>query len=149
MKKILFLMIMILGVAVGYSQNQTVDKVVGYDDTYVLYDGIASDTIGIADSTWTYTVRKKNDTRLRPYVYLDIDSVSGTPNVVNCILQGKTTPDESYTDITTVAWTNGNDTTIAYDVTAVKPYEYWRVSIEGQADEFKAEVQVLNFKFLK
>ena len=151
MKKIfLILTILILGAALGYSQNAEVDRTLDYgNQTYLLYTGIASDTIGIADSTWTYTVRKKTDTRLLPYVYVELDSISGTPNPVHTILQGKVFASELYTDIDSVVWAGTIDTMFTIDVVDTFKYEFWRVSVEGQLDEFKAKVQELDIKFIK
>lgn len=150
MKKFLgILLIMVLSFTICEAQNQTVDKQMKYADTYLNYTGVASDTIG-TDSTWTYTVRKKTDARLFPYMYMEIDSISGTAADVYIIRQGKVTPSESYTNIDTVTWTvTTSDTTLKFDDSTARKFQYTRYLVKGSASTFKAEIQKLELLYLK
>lgn len=132
------------------AQNTVLDKSLNYSETFVYYTGIASDTIGIGDSTWTYTIWKYNDEPGNVYVYADIDSVSLSSGEVSVVLQGKVLPEESYTDIATATYALTADTVILFDQTATQyDYQYWRVSLTGDNDENKVEVQKLDWKFFK
>ena len=95
----------------AFSQNEAKDAQLGYDYTYTLYTGVASDTIGASDSIWTYTVEKLTDTKLFAYAYLDLDSIDGTAAPVTILLQNKVFGAQTFTTINTVTWTSGADTT--------------------------------------
>jgi hypothetical protein len=152
MKKILIAFLFLIVAFAVQSQNATVDKTLNYDETYYWFDGATSDTIGATDSTWMLTVRKKNDTRILPYIAAKMDSLGGTGDTVNVYLQNKVFPDQNYSNLDTVIWPGqGPDSgdTIYFDYgTAVKG-EYWRLLFVGENDSFKAGIDWVNFKFSK
>lgn len=112
MKKIIFL-ISIFFLTFTFCVDAQ-DKTMGYDDTYLWYDGTASDTIGISDSIWTYEVRKKTDSRMYCYVDMYLDSTGGTANSVKIYLQNKFFPDQDYTNVDSVTWAASADTAFTF-----------------------------------
>ena len=149
MKKLLsFLVIFILSVTISFAQNNIVDRKLSYDQTSIVYTGLSTDII-FTDSTWTYTVHKLNDARQYPYIYLDIDSISGTAAAVSIKLQSKVFPSQAYTTLSTVTWAATGDTAFVFDVSSANKSEYWRVDITGSTSTFKAEIQELGFKFVE
>jgi len=171
MKKIILLITFITLAFCGFSQNATVDQTLDYDQTYVWYDGVATDVITTTDTTWTYTVRKKTDALNYCFVDMLIDSTGGTANSIKIYLQNKKFPDTDFTTITTVTWDGTNviatgkivnfapsaeyatfnsDSTITTTVSDQNNAgEYWRVYVEGQDNTILASIRRLNFKFVK
>lgn len=152
MKKYFLIAIMALFVGISYGQNQTVDKELSYDQTFVYFNGSSVDTLGTGDSTWTYTVNKQNLSTVYPYVYVAIDTLTGTSqDVTNIYLQAKVFPDESYSNIDTVQYYASADTTFTFDIsvsaTTGRKEQFWRVNMVGSTDDVKLEIQDLNFKF--
>jgi len=102
-------------IAIGFScfaQNSTLDKTLGYDDTYLWYTGTSSDVITTTDTTWTYTVRKKTDSKIQCYVDMLIDSTGGTANNVTIYLKNKKFPSTEFTTVDSVVWDGSNSTTL-------------------------------------
>ena len=147
MKKIVLIFSFLVAFVYANAQNQAVDRILNYTQTFLEYTGGVSDTIGVNDTVWTYTINKYNDDQVSCEYYLDIDSVSGS-GAVNIFLEGKLFTDQNYTRLDTVVWTMTADTVISVKEPA-GDYQYWRVKIQTDVDTRKAEVQKLNFKFLK
>lgn len=147
MKKILLLIAIALMYIGVQAQNATIDKTLSYDQTYVNYNGQTADSIGVIDTTWTYTVRKNNHWRVFPYVYLALDSIGGTAADVTVLLQKKVFGDQDYTTETTVTYAGTADTVILFDVTTADKAEFWRVSLSKASNDFNIGVEDLNFKF--
>ena len=145
MKKILLILMLGLFALTSFSQNLSL----GYSKTFFEYNGKASDTIGIADSVWTYEFKKLSTNRVYPYVYMSLDAVSGTPASVTILLQSKVTSDEGWTNRDTVTYSGTADTTFSLSPTEV-PYiaDYHRVIMTGSTDEFKVKVNLLNGKIV-
>lgn len=136
----------------SYGQNRTVDRELNYEQTFVYFNGSSVDTLGTGDSTWTYTVRKANISTVFPYVYMEIDTVTGgSEDVTNIYLQARVTPDEDFANIDTVQYYSTADTTFAFDVsvssTTGRKEQDWRISVNGSTDDVKLEIETLNFKF--
>jgi hypothetical protein len=148
MKKIILISLLISFITAMSGQNAAVDADLSYDATFVLLTGQASDTIGIQDSTWTFTVRKKTDAKMYHYYYISLDSVGGTTNIVDIIRQKKMFLAESYTNVDTVSWHGTADTTFS-SLGSQTHGEYWRILIKGRDDTFKAKIIELDTKFLK
>ena len=148
MKKFLIIFIF-LGLVLGINaQNTTNDATVTYAQTYNYFTGAASDSIGVTDSIWTYTVRKKADAKTYMYYYIDLDSVGGTGADVYIIRQKKVFLAESYTTIDTITWAGSVDTTFS-SLSSIQATEYWRIVVKGSTSSFNAKVNILNMKFLK
>lgn len=139
-----------LFVSVGFSQNASVDREMPYSASYLKAGVTAeSDTFGLADSTWTYTIVKRTNKSLTPYVYADLDSVGGAAETVTIELLSKgfsDQPDTDYTVRESASWTVGNDTTITFDSDSVHNNQVWQFKIR-QDNSLKIGVDKLNFHF--
>ena len=102
------------------SNAQVTAPTLGYDDTYSLYTGKSTDTIGTGDSIWYYDIRKKNDSRMLCYVDMLIDSTGGTGDTVTIYLQNKLFTDLSYTTVDSFIW-NGVNTIATGKVISFTP----------------------------
>lgn len=150
MKKLLTILLLSgLFLAVTFAQNETFDASLGYDYTYNLYTGTAGDTIGSGDSTWTYTIEKLTDTKIFAYARLELDSTGGTGAPVTVLLQNKVFNSETFSNIDTVTWTVGTDTTIIFETTTSDIADKWRILMTGSTDGFRAKVPRLDMKFIK
>jgi len=105
-------MVLFFFVLVSFSQNTTLDKLLGYNDTYLWFTGASTDVITTTDTTWMYTVRKKTDSKTQCYVDMLIDSTGGTANNVVIVLQNKKFPDTDFVTVATVTWDGGNTTAL-------------------------------------
>lgn len=142
-------MILVLGSLVSFSQNQSVDYVIGYDATYVLYTGTSSDVLYTTDSTWSYTINKKTDEEVIGYYRVDLKKVSGTAKPVNVFFQKKIFEADSYTDIDTVVYAGTADTTIHFNTSSNAAGDFWRVYIQKNNNDFKVEIEAFKAKFYK
>jgi hypothetical protein len=149
MKRLVLMTVMSIAVMFGYAQNRTVDKVLGYDQTYVNFDGTSADKLTTGDSVWTFTINKKTDSKVFAYYYVELDSVSGADTTVNIYLQSKVFEDESYTNIDTVTYSGSADTSFVISTSSVAFGDYWRLYIIGSNDEFNVAIDKLNAKFTK
>jgi hypothetical protein len=117
MKKIIFILGFALLAIVGYSQNKTVDYVLDYAETYLLWDG-TTNALDTGDSLWTYTVQKKMDGRMYCYVDMLIDSVGGTADTTVWIyLENKMFPDQDYTVIDSTSWDGEDEAVVSFTPT--------------------------------
>ena len=133
----------------SYAQNKTVDNVLNYDETFVIFEGTSSDVLESGDSTWMYTIQKKTDEKVFAYFFIDLDSVGGTAADVNIYLQRKVFGSESYSNVDTVTYAGTTDTTFVIKTTSADWGDYWRINIVGSNDEFEIKINELNAKFLK
>lgn len=113
MKKILTILL-IFCVFVANAQNRTIDKALGYEDTYVFFTGSTTDALSTTDTTWTYTIWKKTDSNLNVYVDMLIDSVGGTANNVTIYLQNKRFTDQDWTTIDSTVWNGSGSKLISF-----------------------------------
>lgn len=142
-------MIMVLSVAFSYSQNATIDKTMGYDDVLIEYTGDATDTIGATDSTWTYTLKKKTDTRNYLSTEIHLDSIGGTADTVFVIRQYKKFSFGTYANLDTVIWAGSADTIIKIVDGTARHNWYWRYLVKGSTSSFNVGVDYLGVEFLK
>jgi len=150
MKNLIFITLL-FSILPVFGQNATIDKTLEYGQTYINFSGVAADTIGVGDSTWTYTVYKKSDDNIYPYIYTDLAVVAGgTPDTVLVILQGKVFANQSFTALDTVIWRGNPDNAITpFDYTTANKNQIWRVMLQGSNDAIKARVSKLDFYFPK
>lgn len=145
MKKLLFILLSVVLYFGAIAQNGTVDRVMKTNDILYKYVGEADDTVGIADSVWTYTVAKVPVSKSYCNIFMDVDTVTGTSDTIYFYLQYKPSPDGDYINTDTVTYYQTADTTFNFaNSTSVQGY-YWRLRMVGNKDEAKAEVQKLNF----
>lgn len=126
----------------------SVNATLGYgtDVSYIYYNGQATDTIGIGDSTWTYVLRAKSKFKLQPEVYLSLDSTGGTANAVTINLYSKTFGPANYVLRETDTWFDGSDTTLIMSSDSSHISEFWKVELIGTDDTFKAKMDQLIIK---
>ena len=142
--------VMLLGAfSVNEMMTEPINASLSYSESYKLYSGVTSDTIGVGDSIWEFKIRKKSQYELTPYVYLDIDSVGGTSNSVTITLESKVFEQESYVIRETVTWKLGGDTALTLVSDTAHISEYWKVKMIGADDTFKAKILRLNAKFIQ
>jgi hypothetical protein len=147
---ILIFIFALLSFGHSYSQNTDADAQLGYDETFIYFTGATADTIGVADSIWTFTVRKKADAGLYFYTYMELDSLDGTANIVDIIRQKRVTLNESWTNIDTVTWhVTSTDTSFSKNTSSSQYGEYFRIRVQGRNDLVKAKISKLDFKFFK
>lgn len=142
---------MVLGLfaLTSFAQDETVDRSLSYDDTWFLYTGQASDSIQDGDSIFTYTIEKRTDSKTFAYFYIECDSVGGTASAVTYYLQNKVFQDEAFSNLDTVVWTAGADTSFTFEVTTSDIADYWRIYRIGADDEFNAYETDIDGKFVK
>ena len=146
MKKILMFLFALAVVFTANAQDpqglETVQQQSNYNSasSYFYYHGTASDTIGIGDSIWNYTVRIRSKFALKPHVYFDIDSTGGTFDTTSITLYSKTASYEDWTSRKTVAWNSGVDTSGILEPASSVISEFWKFEIKGTDDTFKASI---------
>ena len=134
---------------VSFSQDETVDQSLGYSVTWFLYEGDAADSIQSGDSIFTYTIEKFTDTKTFAYFYIECDSVAGTGAPVTYYLQNKVFQDESFSNLDTIEWTAGADTSFVFETTTSDIADYWRIYRIGSTSTFNAYETDINGKFVK
>lgn len=150
MKKFITIFLILgLFALVSFSQNETVDKSLSYSNTWFTYDGSASDSIQSGDSIFTYTIEKFTDTKTFVYFYIECDSVAGTGAPVTYYLQNKVFQDETFSDVDTIEWTAGADTSFIFETTTSDIADYWRIYRIGSTSTFNAYETDINGKFVK
>jgi len=138
MKKLVFLLFSLLFAVISFGQDITVNGVeAGFDQhfdinknvTYVYFYGDESSDVMIKSETWVrdYSIENFYDA-LKQECRVEIDSISGAPNVV-VTLSGKYSYNDSYTSIATAVWHgNGQDTTIILKGSTAKAYRFLKFS---------------------
>jgi len=149
MRKLMITVILALITLVSFSQNQSVDRTLGYDDTYILFSGTSSDYVLDEDSTWSYTIEKKTDNEVKAYYRLDLDSISGTAEDVNIYFQNKLFEDDDFTDVDTVVYSGSADTTIYFNYSSNLSGDFHRVLVSKNDNDFKVLIKYLKAKFYK
>jgi len=113
MKKLIFI-ITLIAVAVSASAVTTIARTLKLNpNTYLFeYTGLASDTLGLVNTTWSYEV---NTNKVDGYFYdFRVKVADGTAGAATIKLQTKAFATDTYADITTVTWTGvGSTDTIA------------------------------------
>ena len=139
MKKLIAIAILLVSAVISYGQAVnavTTDYLfdINKNLTYYRYVGTANDTIGIVDSTWSYTFGVANSyDALKQQVRIKVDEVTGTGKLA-AIWQGKNFWSQDWTNITSVSYIGGgSDTTIVYDQSTAKPYRFYRMYIDVNA----------------
>lgn len=154
MKKYLIIFsILLAGVLSAFTLMQVmvepVQTTVDYNESFVWYPGVTADTLGVGDSVWTYSVRKKSLAKIIPYVYIALDSVGGAKNNVTITLESKCFEQENYIPRETKIWKLGRDTVAVFQSDTAHISEFWRVKLKGANDIFKVKVTRLNLKFVQ
>ena len=88
------------------------------------------------DSTWYYTVLKESQDSVVYSVKVRTDSISGTAAIVSFYLQEKQLYSDTYSNIDTVTWSTGVDTTFYFTQSSPTRNRYVRTLAIGSADGF-------------
>lgn len=145
MKRLAIILISLLFVVVGYAQNTALDAKSLKNSTSTFFDikenityrykyGTAVDTVGVTDSTYSYTFTVVNmDEQLEAECRIKLDSTSGTPTL-NVALKGKFSWNDSWTSIANADWAGTtSDTTLILSSTTAVPYRFYQVYIDVTA----------------
>jgi len=110
--------------------------------SYFYYHGSAAagDTIGVTDSTWTYTVRIRSKFALKPHVYFSIDSTGGTFDTTNINLYSKVAYYEPWVLRETAAWNLGSDTTGILESDSSHISEFWKFEVKSTNNTLEATI---------
>ena len=151
MKRFLLLFSLLVILISGLEAQTTVQKSLGTrdTDTEYIYNGVATDSIGVGDSTVTVTIFKQTASKMNCHVYVDLDSLGGTADSVLISLKGKANTYEDFTSITTQKWYGSADTTFSIETSTSKQYKFWQLDITGYSDEFNADLNKAVFTLLK
>jgi hypothetical protein len=134
----------------GENQQTTVDKSLGYDQTYFLYPGLVTDSVGVIDSTWSFTIGKLTRKPVKANFYLDLDSTGGTFDTVNFYIQKKVHDLADFVNTDTLYWKVGSDTIIKeWQTSSFHTADFWRLYIEGTNNTFKFHINRLDGKFVE
>lgn len=153
--KNLFILISLLFCVNLFSQNSistSYNTLLDYDETFVWYNGATADSIGSGDSIYTYTVYKKTDARLYPYIALKLDSARGTGDTVNVFLKHKVGDQESFANLDTAVWRGqaaSSGDTLTFDYNTATKGGFYQIYVIGEGDSFKATLDWLEIKFVK
>jgi len=113
--------------------------------TYVDMSGFGtSDTI-VASDTYSIVFTVNQHYPNTQSVYVDIDSVSGTPTM-NIIMQGRIFAGGTWVAIDTTAWAGTGDTTFTMTNATAARYRYYRLYFKSDATAQKAKVIDVQFK---
>lgn len=157
MKKLFFILIVASCAFALNAQDKNIANslAVDYTLTYDQYrydyttTSATANSFTTTDSLWSFTFHKQSAKPLKFDVFVVLDSVGGTSNQVNVKVQGKKALDQtSWTDLKTLYWTSGVDTTkLLTEASTAQQYPYFRVYLEGQDNTFIAKVTKLIVKF--
>ena len=148
MKNFLTTLILSLIMIVSFSQNEAHDAELGYTQTFKL-TGQLSDYLSTTDSTFSYVVEKRTDSKIFVIIDISLDSISGTPDTVDVYLDHKAFDSNSFTGLDTVIYYGTVDTVIRFETTTALLMDYWRVRAEERGNDFRVQIDYLNWKFGK
>lgn len=151
MKRILFLLIAIIGLTVNsFAQEATTyDKYVGYTESWFSYFPLSTDRVHTAtDSIWYYTCLKESYWPVKYDMKVKLHKVSGTTRVVPVILKAKKFDSDAWTTVTTVYWVTGADTTKTFTQSSTyQQYRYWQIYMKANLKGMVSTVPELSMKF--
>ena len=150
MKKLIVLIIFALSFfAIQAQESATYDGVLAYNESYLEYEGVATDILTTTDTLWYYTVLKRSFLPLKYDVYLNLDVTGGSTNSVTVTLVAKKWLDQAaWTTLKTVTWTGGADTTIVLtESSTAGQYQYYKVNCLGANNTMLYHINYLYYKF--
>jgi hypothetical protein len=149
MKKYLFILAILLFGATVFAQNKSITIPEGSllvkGATFSDVNFNASDTINESETYWIEFTCKKDYPQMQD-VYIDIDSVSGAPNVT-MTLKGKKFSGDTYATIgTPVVWYGTTDTTFTYTNSIANRYRFYRLEFVADATDQQSLITDVRFK---
>jgi len=114
------------------------------NQTFVDLSFGAGDTI-VASDTYSIVITAGQHVKNTQSLYVDIDSVSGTPTM-EIILQGRLFTTGAWIPIDTTAWAGTGDTAFTMENATAKRYRFYRIYFKSAATAQKAKVMDVQFK---
>lgn len=149
MKKLAIILILGMISLVSVSQNSTTQDIsMGYEQTWNKFIGRSSDIIGATDSTFMYTVRKYTKTDCEYIWRVVLDSISGTPDTVDCFFQYSVFGD-TYTNLDTVTYYGTSDTAFEKKSSSTYVGDYHRLFIKERGSGFTVGIDTIKVKFIE
>jgi len=120
-----------------------------YGGTWLATGLSEEDSLGIGDSTWTYTVRKLSREKVLTTFRVVLDSVGGTA-VADVTINFKYKPwlKAPWVTDSTVTYTGTVDTTMQIVLDAAVVADYWQIDISCATDEFNVLIDSVYFKMI-
>lgn len=143
MKKLNFIFALFFVIVTISAQDKKASISTG--DTWADLTFTAADTVNESDSLWI-EIKSFQDYTTMQDVYVDIDSVSGTP-AATITLWGKLTSADAYAKIgTAVSYGGTGDTTFTISNTSPNRYRYYKLGITTTATDQQILVSDVQFK---
>lgn len=130
-----------------YAQKLITPNPLATDVYLVDYTGLASDTVGVGNTTWGYVqLLNKSDGLYYNAKVKVSDVTAGAACTVK--LQGKYFDDDAFADITTYTWYGGGtDTTLVFTSNTNKVYyRYLKVLVSRTASKLKVNSVKISLK---
>ena len=156
MKTFKILLVLILGAfmlstfTVSAQESATYDSKLDYSQYINTWTKTGTaNTLTTTDTIWYFTVYKSATKPLKYDAFISLDSVGGTKNNVLIKLQAKKFVESpSWTDLKTVYWTTGRDTTKTItENTTAQQYQVYRIYVQGLSHTFLAKIPFYAIKF--
>lgn len=145
MKKIILLLAIFSFWIMGFAQNKTKTATISVDNSYADLTFGASDTIN-ESQYYKITITSPQNFETMQDVYIDIDSVSGTPNVTIGLYGRLTTSSDSTLIGTAVTWGGTTDTTFTISNTSPNRYRIYYLWFSSTATDQQSKISDVQFK---
>jgi len=130
---------------IGLAQNRSGTIALGKTMLEPSMSFNASDTINESETYYVEITNKQHYPAMQD-VWIDLDSVSGTPTVTITVY-GKTFSADSYTSLgTAVEYAGTADTTFKYPITTANRYRYFKIEFVADATDQQSLVSNVVFK---
>lgn len=125
------------------------DVSVSTNGSWAYHTGLASDTIGVGDSIWTYSAQKYTVDRSYAGFWVEVDSTGGTGAAITIYLQKKALDKQSWVNTDTVTISTGVDSSFFYESALPHSAQFWRFYAIAANDSYKAKFDQLDWIFIK
>lgn len=151
MKKLFFILNLVLfSICVFSQENSNYDYKIGYDGTWQTYTSPSTTyATSSTDSIWYFTILKESESDIKYDIKLIVDSISGTNQITDFFLQGKIWGSDIYSNIDTVTWVTGVDTTFTFTTASTLDYRYYRIYVKSRLKGFIFQIDEYSTLFRK
>lgn len=150
MKKIFSICLLVMMYFItANTQSVTADRSLSYDNTWFIHVGLSTDTIGEVDSTWTYDITKRTDSKISAGFYIDVDSTGGTGAALSIYVQKKGTDGSTFVNTDTATISSGVDSSFYFETSTSHISQYWRIFLQSADNAYKAKINRLEGVFIK
>jgi len=144
MKKLIGLLFLLALCLSSFAQDKAVTF--SNNETYFDFTFDAGDTISNNDTLYSIEININQHYKSCQNVYIDIDSVSGTPTM-DISLQGRVFSTDTWTTIgSAVSWAGTGDTTFSIANATAKRYRLYRILFDANSTAQKAKIMDVKFK---